>query len=96
MKMSATEWRTRDMALVAFLICSGLNAKRLEIENTSAVPSCYWVFEESDDLPDQLMTYMEGKALVEPNQFNTTFAKLKRDMFDFMRSQGVGTARRRT
>jgi hypothetical protein len=86
----ASEFRTKDMALAAYLGCIEHKYKRMELDDES----CYWVFAETEALADEVMTFLEGGASVEPNQFNSNFAKLKRDMFDFFRANGLSTSRR--
>ena len=88
--LAAAEWRTRDMALAAYLGCIGYEYVRMEHEDDS----CYWVFVETDEMPDQVFTYLEGRATVEPNAFNSKFAALKRDMFDYGRRNGINFGRR--
>jgi hypothetical protein len=78
------------MSLAAYLGLIGNEYVRMEIEGDS----CYWVFNETDDLADEVLTFLEGKAQVEPNQFNARFAALKRDMFAFARSHGSTLSRR--
>lgn len=87
---TTTEWRTKDMALAAYLGCIGHKYVRMELDEES----CYWVFNETEDLTDEVFTFLEGKGSVEPNKFNSNFASLKRDMFDFFRANGVSTSRR--
>ena len=86
----AAEWRTRDMALAAYLGCIGHEYVRMEHEDDS----CYWVFNETADMADEVLTYLEGKGSVEPNAFNSKFAALKRDMFDYGRQHGINFGRR--
>ena len=73
-------WRTQEMALVAFLSLQGIEHMNMERNGRS----CFWYFEESDELHDKVDEYLQGDGLVEPRAFNDTFARIKRDMFAFL------------
>lgn len=88
--MELPEWRTKDMALAAYLGCLGHEYLRMDLVDES----CYWVFQETEGLKDEVSVFLEGKALVEPNKLNSNFAALKRDMFDFGRANGINFGRR--
>jgi len=86
-------WRTSDMALVAYLASLGKTHIRMELEQDPV--SCYWVYEEVDGLTDNVLDYLEGSGTVEPKGFNQLMARLKEDMFKFLRRQGIDTPTRR-
>ena len=87
-------WRTKEMALAAYLKCLGHRYVRMEIDESNHPVSCFWVFEETDELTDEVFKYLEGDGLVEPKGFNNNVAQLKNGMFDYLRSQGVLPNRR--
>lgn len=70
-------WKTDDMALAAYLMFMGDDVKDLEWE----MDSCYFCFEETDDLLDHVQDFVSGDALVEPRRFNMIFGQLKKRMF---------------
>jgi hypothetical protein len=74
------KWRTKDMALAAYLCTRDLRYERLGQEGGS----CYWYFVESDDLLEEVDKFLQGDALVEPGAFNNNFARMKREMFKFL------------
>lgn len=86
-------WRTSEMALVAYLATLGKRHIRMEVDRDPV--SCYWVFEETDDLGDVVLDFLEGSGTVEPKSFNNLMAQLKNDMFVFLRSEGIATPNRR-
>lgn len=85
------EWRTKDMTLAVFLKAKGHSVIRMEVEEGAQV-NCFWVFEERDDLVDEVMSFLEGTASVEPHGFNSLYSTMKNDMFRFLRKQGFDTA----
>jgi hypothetical protein len=87
-------WRTSDMALVAYLATLGKTHIRMELDRVNSPVSCYWVFEETDDMTDVVFNYLEGRGSVEPKGFNNIMSQLKNNMFDFLRLNGVSTNRR--
>lgn len=92
---TATEpmWRTKEMALAAYLACRGHRHRGMQLEGGSR-QSVYWLFEETDDLTDQVFEFLEGKALVEPNEFNANCLGLKNEMFDYLKANGTHVPRR--
>lgn len=80
-------WRTKEMPLVAFLCLSGHNSVNLEYENNSV----FWYFTDTDELRDDIDEYLQGEARVEPSAYNNQFARLRGEMFDYLRKIGVRT-----
>lgn len=75
------DWRTKDMALAAYLCTQDFRYNRLGREGGS----CYWYFAESEELLEEVDKFLQGDALVEPGAFNNNFARMKREMFEFLR-----------
>lgn len=78
------EWRTRDMAMVAYLATKDINYIRMERNRRS----CFWYFEDTDELRDEVDAFTQGDALVEPSTFNENFGRIKREMFEYLDSTG--------
>lgn len=87
------EWRTKDMALIAYLCMKGFKAIRLDHEPGWKEGSVFWHFADSDELHDEIDTYLQGDARVEPSAYNAQFSRLRGEMFDFLTAIGI---RRRT
>ena len=86
-------WRTSDMALVAYLATLGKTHIDMELDRDPV--SCYWVFNEAEGLSDDVLDYLEGSGTVEPKGFNQLMARLKEEMFKYLRRQGIDTPNRR-
>lgn len=86
----AEEFRTKDMSLAAFLVTKGHNFDRMTLDEDS----CFWVFSETDELHEDLFDFIEDRGTVEPRKYSSSFARLKDEMFDFLRASGVPTGRR--
>ena len=79
-EIEVSQWRTREMACAVYLVCAGHEVVDTDVEGDGRYRTYYWVFNETDKLREDALTYMDGSALVEPNQFNATFAKMKNEM----------------
>lgn len=71
-------WRTDDMALAAYLMVS----LRVEPDLKWEMESCFFEFEETDDLLDAVQDFVSGDARIEPRTFNMVFGKLKKAVFN--------------
>ena len=69
-------YRTSNMALVAYLKVEGHAAQAVRWEGES----CYWYFDKSDPLLERIDTFMAGKALVEPKDYNRVFGLTKKEL----------------
>lgn len=87
-------WRTSDMALVAYLTTLGRQSLHMELDRDVHPVSCYWVYEETEDLGGDVLGFLEGSGTVEPRAFNNIMFQLKNAMFEFLRANGISTNRR--
>lgn len=71
-------YRTSDMALASYLKHEGHDAQRVEWENDT----CYWFFRDTPHLLKSVDTFAEGKAMIEPREYNRIFGKTKREFYD--------------
>ena len=78
------------MPLVAYL--TTLGRRHIDMELDRDPTSCYWVFDVDGELPDIILSYLEGRATVEPKGFNNIMSYLKNNMFDFLRLHGIDTS----
>ena len=69
-------WRTDDMSLAAFL---AIKFPVLSVEWHGN--SCYWFFEDSDELADEVSDYAGDIAKVNPREHSSMVGRLKREMF---------------
>lgn len=65
------------MALAAYLCIEGEELKEFQWE----MGSCFFMFEETDDLLDAVADFVSGDARVDPRKYNMQFAQIKRRMF---------------
>lgn len=77
MTQDTEEWSTNKAVLAAYLQMMGMPIIRTEWEDGS----CYWKFDDTDELADAVADFEGGKALVDPNKFNDVVADIKRSMF---------------
>lgn len=70
--------KTNDMSLVTFLKLKGHAPQDIGWSGGT----CFWVFRVSDSFLDLLDDFNEGKALVEPREYNKTFATTKKEFYD--------------
>ena len=70
--------RVNDMALVTFLKMRGHTVQDV-VWNGS---TCYWLFRVTDGLLDLVDDFVEGRALVEPREYNRAFSDTKRELYD--------------
>lgn len=75
-------YRSSDMALVAFLRVIGHTQQSLDWEGGTA----FWVFRHSDSLMSDVDSFYADTALVNPREFNSKFAVVKREFYN--RSKG--------
>lgn len=75
------EWRTYELALATFLCLKEHSLKRIEWEAEGDTFSCFFYFDDTDSLHDDVEDYLGGEALVDPSKFTRQFANLKRRMF---------------
>jgi Domain of unknown function (DUF5659) len=81
-------WRTRDQSLAAFLAMVGHPPVHLEKEQMPGVGAgvtIFWHFAESEDLDDEVDTYLQGDAKVEPKAYAESLSRIKHDMYRFIR-----------
>lgn len=71
-------WRTDDMALAAYLMIELRADPTLHWE----MESCFFEFEETDDLLDAVHDFVSGESRIEPRTYNMAFAKLKKAVFN--------------
>jgi len=80
--------RINDMAMVTFLKLKGHTPQDVQWNGTT----CYWVFRVSDSVLDLIDDFVEGKALVEPREYNRAFSETKRQFYDNpARPKGIKT-----
>lgn len=72
------EWRTDDMALAAYIALEGGIDPAMHWE----MESCYFVFHDGKELEAAVTEFVSGRARVEPRQYNMTFSRLKKAMFN--------------
>ena len=75
-------WRTDDMALAAYLMIELKAEPNLQWE----MESCFFEFDESDDLLDAVQDFVSGDSRIEPRTYNMAFAKLKKAVFSHPQS----------
>lgn len=76
-----SEWSTSNLALVTYLVLQDHDILRNEWQEIyPGRKSCVWLFEESDELADDVADFEGGVATVDPKTFNYVYGKLKRDM----------------
>lgn len=73
-------WKTDNMSLAAYL---KLNVPLVKTEwnNSGDRRSCYWFFEDTEFLADLVTEFMGGEASVDPREYNSTIAGMKKEMF---------------
>ena len=69
-------YRTSNMALVSFLKVQGHAPQAIHWEGDS----CYWYFDKSDPLLEQVDVFMSGVAKVEPKEYNRIFGLTKKEL----------------
>jgi hypothetical protein len=67
--------KTNDMALATFLKMNGHATQKTLWEGGT----CYWYFRLSDGLVTMIDTFVDGRARVEPREYNRTFTQTKRE-----------------
>lgn len=77
-------YRTKDLALAAFLNHEGHAHERLEVRGLE----CLWVFPIMDSLEDLVSLYMAGDAKVNPKGFLREVATVRNEMYAFLDGQG--------
>lgn len=73
-----TEFRTRDLALAAFLCVEGHRFLRIERDDKS--PFSIVIFDADDDLITDVEDYQSGVAQVEPREFQKKVHWLRNKM----------------
>lgn len=76
-------WKTDDMGLASYLSLEGQDVKEMEWE----MESCYFVFEDNEDIRVLTTKFVSGDACVEPRRYNMSFASLKKKMFSSKKSR---------
>lgn len=71
-------YRTNDMAQATYLKLQGHSVQRV----AWADDSCYWYYRITDAMLDDLEDFSEGKALVEPREYNRFFNRVKREFYE--------------
>lgn len=49
--------------------------------------SCFWYFDDSDDLADQVADFIGGAAQVDPKEYNDIVGRMKKQMFEMKAAQ---------
>lgn len=75
--MDMERWSTAKAPLAAYLSLMGFTVVSIEWQGGS----CYWTFEDGEQLADAVADFEGGKARVDPNRFNDAVADIKRSMF---------------
>jgi hypothetical protein len=70
--------KINDMAMVTFLKLRGHTAQDVQWNGST----CFWVFRVTDSLLDLIDDFVDGKALVEPREYNRMFSDTKREFYD--------------
>ena len=70
--------KTNDMSLVTFLKLKGHSPQDIAWSGGT----CFWIFRVSDPLLDLMDNFNEGKALVEPREYNKVFSTTKKEFYD--------------
>lgn len=70
--------KVNDMALVTFLKMRGHTVQDV----TWSGQTCYWLFRVTDGLMDLIDDFVEGRARVEPREYNRMFSDTKRELYD--------------
>lgn len=71
------EFKTEDPTLVAWLKYRGFEPKKLQLERADFYS---WVFADSDELRDEIDTYMDEDAMVEPRKFSLIIRETHREL----------------
>ena len=71
-------FRTNDMAMATYLKLQGFPVQVIEWKSGT----CYWIFRVSDFMLDELEKFQEGRAMVEPREYNRIYARSKREFYD--------------
>lgn len=70
--------RTSDMALVAWLKMEGHSPQKVAWEGDT----CYWYFRITGTVLALCDDFAEGRALVEPKEYNRHYQQSKREFFN--------------
>lgn len=86
-----TEFKTRDMSLVAYLAVRGRSDYRLERDGgTAGRPKAIWIFPDIGDLIGIVDEFYDDDARVEPREFNKSIRRVRDELYDFL---GIGRRR---
>ena len=78
MENSQEQFRTNDMAMVAYLKMKGHSVQRMEWNGKT----CWWFFPAISTLLDQVDEFLGDTALVNPRQYNKCLSDTKREFYD--------------
>jgi cold shock CspA family protein len=77
-------WKTDDMGLASYV------SMHLDIVDVAwEGDSCYWHFDDTDELEELVTEYLFGSPVADVRKFNEQNAKLKRTLFRGKTEQGV-------
>ncbi len=85
----ADKFSTSNMALVALLHTKGFMVIDVEVRQSTKFDnkSCFWTFRNRGyKMAEAIKQFSEGRALVEPKQFNSIFRELKAEMYELMQN----------
>jgi hypothetical protein len=84
----AQEFHTNDLALATVLHVEGRKMERLELQDGVA----FWVFELSPQYRRIVDEYEAKTYRVEPKTYNQTLRHVRRELFTFLRLNGIKPA----
>jgi len=73
-------YRTNAIALVAYLKLKNHTPQDMRWEGSSV--TCFWYFRVSPALMAEVDTFLEGRGVVEPLEYNRVFQATKRDFWE--------------
>lgn len=88
MSNEAPVWMTDRLHEAAYLKMAGFTHIRYEMDGKN----CCWVYADSDELQEEVATYRDREAEVEPREFSRITNEVKREMFEFIDSFKSRTA----
>lgn len=75
---SVDQFRTNDMAMAAYLRMNGHSTQKIEWSEGT----CRWFFLAVPALVEQVNKFLADTALVNPRQYNRSFAETKREFYE--------------
>lgn len=85
MKDQPIEYLTDDLALATTLRCEGFEPIGMVLEGEQG----QWKFRRIDGFDEVIRDYHQDRVAIEPRQFVRTLTQTRRQLFDFLRRNGV-------